>query len=530
MSTNPWHECSCGAKADAAAHSYDNGLDADCNICGYNRNIPAHPDPSQGEGYSIDYTQEKVTVTSGYEINTKGDGTGEAVNTGATVTPGSTLYIRKSSDDSHQPSGWVEVVIPARPSAPAGVSAVSETAPGANDGKITGVSTVMEYSSDGGATWTACSGTEVTPLAPGNYQVRTKATGDAFAGTPITVTVPAKAAPTHYTVVFDSMGGSNVGNQTVAVGGKATQPTNPTRRGYTFNGWYTEPGCIHRWNFENAPTGDLILYAKWVENTYSISGTVTEGTGGAATAVSGATVKLMQGNTTIATTTSDGQGRYSFAVVAPGSYNVVAEKGSKTMTILVPITNAHATEKNLTMPSENVNSVLEVKGEDTPEVVVGGLEQEAEQKKEAGKTVTVTMTVESKDETAAASDIKNTASGKTLDFLEIKVEKKVDEGTAEAITTTDKLLTIIIPFDFTGKIGRLLNPQNRHNVFMRFLIGDTDYNRKLTWESTKNWFMASRQNGYITCHGGKKRETKNLWLCPRIQRGSERGPPASRPA
>lgn len=41
-------------------------------------------------------------------------------------------------------------------------------------------------------------------------------------------------------------------------------PTNPTREGYTFAGWFTDPDLTVAWNFNSAVTGDLTLYAKWV--------------------------------------------------------------------------------------------------------------------------------------------------------------------------------------------------------------------------------------------------------------------------
>ncbi len=370
---------------------------------------------------------------------------------------GKTVSIVKKGAKTEANSEAQSLTIPEQPAAPAGITAVGETAAGRNDGKIIGLTegTTYQLSTDG-KNWTDATVVEgaITGLAPGSYQVRIKANPSAFAGKPITVTVPAK---TQCAVVFDSQEGSSVENQTVAVGGKATQPTNPTRRGFTFGGWYTEQGCIHRWDFDNVVTSDLFLYAKWVDKTYSISGKVKMGD--PASAVSGAEVKLMQGNRQIgATVTTGPDGTYTFSNVAPGSYNVVAVKDNETMTILVTIENDHATHKDLTMPSGSgtVNSVLKVEGEDTPEVVVGDLDKEAEAVKTAessASSVTITMTVESKnkDTAANAGDIITAASGKTLDFLEIKVEKKIGENTPAIISTTSNVLTIVIPFDFTGK-------------------------------------------------------------------------------
>ena len=69
------------------------------------------------------------------------------------------------------------------------------------------------------------------------------------------------------TVAFNSNGGSPVGSQTTICGGAATRPKNPTRKSYTFTGWYADPTLTAIWNF---PTGkvtcDTTLYARWVSS------------------------------------------------------------------------------------------------------------------------------------------------------------------------------------------------------------------------------------------------------------------------
>ena len=62
-------------------------------------------------------------------------------------------------------------------------------------------------------------------------------------------------------VIFDSDGGSAVGAQTVADGGKATKPADPTREGYTFAGWLTASGAAY--DFDAPVTEDLTLHAHW---------------------------------------------------------------------------------------------------------------------------------------------------------------------------------------------------------------------------------------------------------------------------
>lgn len=69
---------------------------------------------------------------------------------------------------------------------------------------------------------------------------------------------------TTFTVTFNSQGGSTVAAETVTQGGKATEPTAPTKEGFTFGGWYKEAACTTAWNFTtDTVTAATTLYAKW---------------------------------------------------------------------------------------------------------------------------------------------------------------------------------------------------------------------------------------------------------------------------
>lgn len=51
-----------------------------------------------------------------------------------------------------------------------------------------------------------------------------------------------------------------------------TPPTDPTRAGYTFSGWFKEPECTDSFNFAtNSIKSSITLYAKWNINYYKIS-------------------------------------------------------------------------------------------------------------------------------------------------------------------------------------------------------------------------------------------------------------------
>ena len=77
------------------------------------------------------------------------------------------------------------------------------------------------------------------------------------------LTLYAKWEPVDYTVTFDSQEGTEVPSQQVAYNTAATEPQAPTRPGYAFTGWYTEPNGGDIWTFERTIEGDTTLYAHW---------------------------------------------------------------------------------------------------------------------------------------------------------------------------------------------------------------------------------------------------------------------------
>lgn len=76
--------------------------------------------------------------------------------------------------------------------------------------------------------------------------------------------------PTTFTVSFNSNGGSAVDSQMVSFNGIATEPTAPTKAGYTFDGWYSDAAYAAKYDFVNTPiTGNTTIYAKWTEKVDS---------------------------------------------------------------------------------------------------------------------------------------------------------------------------------------------------------------------------------------------------------------------
>lgn len=65
------------------------------------------------------------------------------------------------------------------------------------------------------------------------------------------------------TISFDTMGGSSVNAKKVDVGGELSQPSAPTRTGYTFDGWYFDSSYSRKAAFPLTVDSDITLYAKW---------------------------------------------------------------------------------------------------------------------------------------------------------------------------------------------------------------------------------------------------------------------------
>jgi uncharacterized repeat protein (TIGR02543 family) len=416
----------------------------------------------------VDYAKETITVTSGYEVSTQNDGNGKTVSSGSTLTPGTTYYVRQSLKTNYNASSWTAFTVPSRPAAPS-VSPAAETIQGLHDGKLTGVDSTMEYQKQGASGWTAISGTTVTGLEPGTYSVRVAATGSTFASTAVEVTVAQGGTAT--VRFYANNGTGTMEDLTFTYDDTDTLLTLCafTRRGYTFVGWATSasgqvvyPDGQKVTSLTPNTSGIITLYAKWSKKpTYSVSGTVQNG--------ENATIRLTQGSTTVAEATADSSGVFSLYGVDPGNYNLVATNGTKTVTASVRITDADQAV-NMTMPDGNVSSVLEVK-EKTPDVVVDKLDAEAQavqDQNQSASTITVTMIVESKEEvteeeteeaeeetialqTAQTAIKEQAGSDRTLEYLEITVEQRVDDGDATLISETTNLMEIVVPFTQTSK-------------------------------------------------------------------------------
>ena len=149
--------------------------------------------PETGAGYKIDYAAETISAENGYELAaTKDANVGSAA---LTVTPGTDVYIRLAETATAYASDWTLVDVPARPAAPANVSGGTE--------QISGVDTSMEYRAVGSTGWTRCTGTSISNLSDGDYEVRIAATNNSFASEAVQVHVSPYTGKYSYEISTD---------------------------------------------------------------------------------------------------------------------------------------------------------------------------------------------------------------------------------------------------------------------------------------------------------------------------------------
>ena len=91
------------------------------------------------------------------------------------------------------------------------------------------------------------------------------------------ITLKAKWALNTYTVSFNTNGGTpaSIDSQIIGYGNTATKTADPTKEGYTFQGWFIDDT---EFDFTTAIKKDIELTAKWTLNVYTVSFNTNGGT------------------------------------------------------------------------------------------------------------------------------------------------------------------------------------------------------------------------------------------------------------
>ena len=86
------------------------------------------------------------------------------------------------------------------------------------------------------------------------------------------LTLYAKWTINQYTITFETNGGSSIASITGDYGDAVSVPSDPTREGYTFNGWYADVNLTEATTVPNTiPSENQSFYSKWQAKTLSLS-------------------------------------------------------------------------------------------------------------------------------------------------------------------------------------------------------------------------------------------------------------------
>lgn len=150
------------------------------------------------------------------------------------------VYVNVSSTANFNPVGkihdasWKFTIANASQNMPdaSRITTVAPTSSSANDGIIHGIGNDMEYRKAGDALWTQGTGSSITGLSSGNYEIRYKAKFNYDASPSITVTVPESGVVSYSLTVNNGTGGG-----VYVEGASVTITANAPVTGKKFSGW-----------------------------------------------------------------------------------------------------------------------------------------------------------------------------------------------------------------------------------------------------------------------------------------------------
>lgn len=150
------------------------------------------------------------------------------------------VYVNVSSTENFNPVGkihdssWKFTIANASQNMPdaSRITTVAPTSSSANDGIIHGIGNDMEYRKEGDALWTQGTGSSITGLSSGNYEIRYKAKFNYDASPSITVTVPESGVISYSLTVNNGTGGG-----VFTEGASVTITANAPTIGQRFTGW-----------------------------------------------------------------------------------------------------------------------------------------------------------------------------------------------------------------------------------------------------------------------------------------------------
>lgn len=232
-------------------------------------------------GYTIEpeYTVYRITPTGNIELP-RSEYKGELSRNKDVGT--ATLTVKDNGIGNYNITTPVTVdfeIIKGTKTPPTGLEGIAPSAEDATDGKITGTTTGMEYSTDKAFTsYKSCANGETTGLAEGTYYVRYTATETTAASDYTEVKIGLNSV----TVIGGTGGGKYAVGAAVTV--KVTVPTGKTFASWSFTGVVLNTAQLTQEEIKfEMPETNVVLTALFKDIDYKI--TVTNGTASAKTAI-----------------------------------------------------------------------------------------------------------------------------------------------------------------------------------------------------------------------------------------------------
>ena len=232
-------------------------------------------------GYTIEpeYTVYRITPTGKIELP-RSEYRGVSPNTDKVGT--ATLTVEDNGIGNYNITNIVTVdfeIIKGTKTPPMGLKGIAPSAEGATDGKITGTTADMDYSTDKAFTSRkSCANGETTGLAEGTYYVRYRATKTTAASDYTEVKIGLNSVK----VIGGTGGGKYAVGTDVTV--KVTVPMGKTFASWSFTGIVLNTAQLTQEKITfTMPDNDVTLTAKLEDIIYNI--TVTNGTASAETAI-----------------------------------------------------------------------------------------------------------------------------------------------------------------------------------------------------------------------------------------------------
>lgn len=282
--TNHWHECSCGEKTIAEAHSYDGEQAPTCNVCGYVREL------SHTHVFGTDW--ESDAFSHWHRCSSCGARDAEAAHVYDNVLDAECNVCKFKRVISHVHQGVLVSGTPAtctqegskdyytciceqafedeactRPITDLDSWKVIQPIPHIWSG------TYLAENADESKHYHLCTVCGTKDAGEAHVYDNTEDIDCSICGYARQVTPP---VGTEFTVNFDPNGGSVSPSSAVTADGKLTNLPTPTRGGYNFAGWYSEPVGGQPVTVNTAFTKNTTIYAHWEKQDSGNSGSIND--------------------------------------------------------------------------------------------------------------------------------------------------------------------------------------------------------------------------------------------------------------